>query len=198
MKRIRIIVPREFKDAYEQVMDMIAITNILITDIDRVIKISDEKIRQYKESTEEKFLNEQKTWIRLSIRLLITSIESTCFKLKQIAMIGYRSRGIILDEEDISKLTERTKDARPRYLPTDDNLKYSFKMLASAFNHKNKLKCGKEWGTFLKVLKKRNGLTHPKNKSDLQVLPSDHKDAADTMEWFFKLLQEQVSQPFDL
>jgi len=198
MKRIRIVVPNEFADAYKQVMDMIAITNILITDIDRVIDMSNEKIKQYKESTQAKFLNEQETWIRLAIRLLVTSIESTCYKLKQLALLGYQAHGIVLDEEDVGKLRERTKDGRPKFLPTDENIKYSFKMLASAFNHKNMLKCGKEWGTFLKVLKKRNGLTHPKNKSDLKVLPSDHKDAADTMEWFFKLLNEQVSQPFDL
>ena len=198
MKRIRVIVPKEFTDAYKQVTDMIAISNILLTDIDRVIDISDEKIRQYKESTETKFLDEQGTWIRLSIRLLITSIESTCYKLKQIALLGYQARRIVLDEEDISKLKERTEDGRPKYLPTDENIKFSFKMLASAFKHKNMLKYGKEWATFLKVLKKRNGLTHPKSKSDLQVSQLDHKDAADTMEWFFKLLNEQVSQPFDL
>ena len=192
--KIQLFVSKEFHAAWEHVRDMIEITNVLTTDIDRVIDISDEKIKQYKDSSEEKFLEEQETWIRLSIRLLISSIESTCYKLKQIALLGYQARRIALEEEDIQKLQERTKEGRPKFLPTDENLKYSFKMLASAFNLKSKLKFGKEWGTFLRVLKKRNALTHPKAKSDLKVSQTDHKDAADTLEWFTILLHEQIVQ----
>lgn len=194
MKRIRIFVPKEFKDAFEQVKDMIEISDVLMKDISRVIDVSSDKIRQYETSGENKFLDEQQTWIRLSIRLLITSIESTCFKLKQIAKIGYQARGISLGEEDISKLTERTKEGKLRFLPTDDNVKYSFKMLASAFELDQKLKFGKEWATFLRLVTKRNKLSHPKNKADLHVAPTDHKDAADTLEWFMKLLKEQLIQ----
>lgn len=192
--RIKLIVSKEFKNAYEHVKDMIEISNVLTTDIDRVIYISDEKIRQYKESSEAKFLNEQETWIRLSIRLLLSLIESTCYKLKQVALLGYQARGIALKEEDEQKLSERTKEGRLKFLPTEDNIKYSFTMLANAFNLKNKLKFGKEWQIFLKVLKKRNDLTHPKNRSDLFVTPADHKNAADTLEWFTKLLAEQLDQ----
>jgi hypothetical protein len=192
--KVQLFVSKEFKAAYEHVKDMIEISNVLTTDIDRVIDISDEKIKQHKESSEAIFLNEQETWIRLSIRLLISSIESTCYKLKQIALLGYQARGISIEEEDEQKLSERTKEGRPKFLPTDENIKYSFKMLASAFNLKSKLKFNKEWQTFLKVLKKRNALTHPKNKSDLSVTPTDHKNAADTLEWFTKLLTEQLDQ----
>jgi hypothetical protein len=172
----------------DQVKDMIELSNILTTDLKRVVEISDEKIQQYKDRPERQFLNEQETWIRLSIRLLFTTIEAVCFKLKQFALIGYKVRNKPLDVKDRIKLTEEKEDGSPSFLHTDDNLKYAFKMAAVSVDKTYQIEFGKEWAIFQKLLKKRNGLTHPKKIGDLAVSIKDQGDAADIGIWFGKIL----------
>jgi hypothetical protein len=190
MNRPKLVVTKEFKELIDGAKELNEIGKILTTDLKCVIEISDAKIKQYKDSSESRFLNEQETWIRLSIRLLITTIEAVCFKLKQFALIGHKMRGKPLDAKDIMKLTEKKEDGSPYFIPTDDNLKYAFKMAAAAVDSTYKIEFGKEWGIFQNILKRRRGLTHPKNINDLAVSIRDHNDAADTGIWFSKILKE--------
>ena len=73
-------------------------------------------------------------------------------------------------------------------MPTDDNLKYAFKMAAASVDKTYKIEFGKEWTIFQKLLKKRNGLTHPKKIGDMVVSLKDQGDVADTGKWFGKIL----------
>jgi len=182
MKRLKRVVSEDFRLAVKEVKDMIETSDVLLTDLERVIEVADEKIKQYKDSSESRFLNEQETWFRLIIRILITTIDATCFKLKQLALIKNKERNRQLDEKDIEKLTEKRSDGGLFFLSTAENMKYSFKMYAAAFDSDYKIKYGKEWATFLRVQNKRKGLTHPKNKSDLSVSISDYKAAYETAE----------------
>ena len=98
----------------------------------------------------------------------------------------------IRNDKDKIKLTEKREDGKPYFIPTDDNLKYAFKMIAATFDSTYKIEFGKEWGIFQEVLKKRRGLTHPKNKTDLSVSMSDKIAAYETAEWFKKILKELI------
>jgi len=190
MDRPKVIFTKEFKEAIIEAKDLSEIGEILMTDLKRVIEISDEKIKQFKDAPESRFLNEQETWIRLSNRLLITTIDAVCFKMKQFALIGHRMRKKQLGEEDIMKLTEKQKSGRPFIIGTGKNLDYAFRMTAATFDSKYELKHDKEWEVFQKLIKKRRGLTHPKSKADLSVSFSDHQDALNTAMWFTKVLHE--------
>ena len=190
MNRPKLVVTKELKELIDGAKELNEIGKILTTDLKCVIDISDAKIKQYKDSPESRFLNEQETWIRLSIRLLITTIDAVCFKLKQFALIGYKLRKKNLDKEDIMKLTEKKKNGKPFIWGTEKNLEYTFKMAAAAVDSNYELKQGKEWGVFQNVIKKRRGLTHPKNMGDLSVSITDHNDVADTGIWFSKILKE--------
>jgi len=190
MSQPKLIVTKELKEVIDEAKELPEITDILLTDLRRVIDISGAKIKKYRDSPESRFLNEQETWIRLSIRLLITTIEAVCFKLKQMALAGHQVREKPLDAKDKMKLTEKREDGSPCYIRTADNLIYAIKMFAAVYDSTYKLKFGKEWAVFQKVLKKRNSLTHPKSKGDLAVSITDHNDAANTGIWFSKILKD--------
>jgi hypothetical protein len=190
MNRPKPIVTKELKEAIDEAKELNEIGKILTTDLKRVIEISDEKIKQFKDSPESQFLNEQETWIRLSIRLLITTIDAVCFKLKQFALIGHKLRNKPLDKEDIIKLTEKKPNGKSFIWGTEKNLEYTFKMAAASVNSSYDLKKGEEWTVFQNVIKKRRGLTHPKKLGDLFVSITDHDDAANTGIWFSKILKE--------
>lgn len=183
--RLKVVVS---EDAAKEVKDLLEITDILLDDLEHVIQVSSEKIGQFKESPEPEFLKQQETWFRLIIRLLITTIEATSFKLKQLAWIKYKQRNIQLEEKDSEKLTEQRSDGGLYFLSTVENLKYAVNMYAAAFDSKYKIKFGKEWATFIRIQKKRKGLTHPKSKSDLSVTMSDYKAAYETAVWFTDIL----------
>ena len=183
------VISKEIKRAIEEAKELDEIARILNADLTRVLDVSNDIIKRYKEKPDSRLLDEQETWIRLSIRLLFTTIEATCFKLKQFALIGHQIRNKLLDPEDIKKLTEKNIDGSPFFLPTADNLKYALKMAADSVDKKYQIEYGKEWGIFLKLLERLNRLTHPKKKSDLAVSPADQNDAADTGIWFGKILR---------
>lgn len=185
--RLKLVVSEE---GAKEVRDLLEISDILLDDLEHVIQVSNEKIRQFRESPETEFLKQQATWFRLIIRLLITTIEATCFKLKQLALIKYKQQSVQLEEKDREKLSEQRSDGGLCFLSTSENLKYAMKMYATAFGSKYKIKFGKEWATFLRVQSKRKGLTHPKSKGDLSVTMSDYKAAYDTAVWFTDLIQQ--------
>jgi len=192
MNRRKIVITKDVVAYFEDIKDMIEIADILMTDIRRVTEISYDKIKQYKNSPEDQFLHEQETWIRLSNRLVISRIEAVCFKLKELTLIRYKMLKKDPGEEDTAFLTEKRKNGGLKFMSTGENLKYAFKMFANAFNSTYKLKFGPEWEIFQRVLNKRRGLTHPKNKRDLSISPADQNDAVDTGIWFDKILKELV------
>lgn len=181
------------KKYFSEIEDLSEIVKILTEDLKRIIEISNEKIKEFKDSPESLFLDEQQTWFRSANRLVITVIESICYKMKQIALLICDSTGKPLTEEERKNLTERRADGSKYFMKTSDNVKFSFEILAYAFGFKFRLKYGREWGTFLKVEKKRNKLTHPKTKMDLKITVTEHNESAETLDWF----KQTISDFFD-
>lgn len=178
----------------KELEDMRATTNILIDDLDRVLAVSDQKMKELKGKPESIFLAEQETWFRLSNRITLTTIESICFKLKQIALLICDLWNRPLTPKEREKLEEMYANGNPRYLPTANNLKFTFKMYAYAFGCGYRLNCsGKEWADFLEIVDKRNALTHPKASADLKISPEEHDKAAETFLWFHKVFQELMT-----
>ena len=118
-------------------------------------------------------------------------MNTICFKLKRIALLTCDTRDRPLTTKEREKLAEKRAHGRPYYIPTDDNLKFTFKMYAYAFECGYRLDCiGKEWADFLEVVDKRNALTHPKTSADLKVSPEQHNKAAIAFRWFHRVFQE--------
>jgi hypothetical protein len=175
----------------KQSIDLNDISRILADDLNKVIEVSNQRMKELKEGPESVFLAEQETWFRLSNGITVTTIESICFKLKQIALLSCDILGRPLKSRQREMLEERRANGRPFYIPTDDNLKFTFKMYAYAFESGYKLDCnGKEWADFLEIVDKRNALTHPKTKADLKISVKEHDKAADVSLWFIRVFQE--------
>jgi hypothetical protein len=177
------------KKYFYEIKDMIDIVNILAKDINQVIEVSNKKINELKYAPESTFLDEQETWFRLSNRLVITVIESMCYKIKQTALLICDTLGKPLTEKEREKLTEKKTDGSNLFLKTSENVKFSFDKLAYAFDINFKIKYGEEWSNFLKVIRKRNALTHPKTKADLKITVTEHNKSAETINWFYRTLE---------
>ena len=171
------------------------IVNILVGDLQKVIDISNEKIKALKGRPVSIFLNEQETWFRLANRLVITTIESICYSMKQTAYLVCQQRKLPLSSEKQELINEKKADGSPRYQKTHENLKFSFELLAYAFGTKSPLKFNKKWAIFLRTVKKRNELTHPKVLKDLKISAKQHKESAETLDWFEDLIKELLDEP---
>lgn len=178
------------KKYFLEINDMAEIARILTNDIDRITEVSNKRMIELKDSLESKFLDEQETWFRLANRLVITVIESICYKMKQTALLMCDGVGKPLSDEEREKLNEKKADGSNVFMRTSENVKFAFKKLADAFGFKFRLKYGKEWSRFLRVAEKRNRLTHPKTKADLKITITEHNESAETLNWFNRTIKE--------
>jgi len=178
---------------FSQVNELGKIINILMKDLDRVIDKSNEMINKYKEKSEKIFLDQQETWFRQANRITITSIEAICFRMKQITLLLFDNSDKNISQNDREKLSEKKSDGSPLYLRTPENVKFAFKMFANVIEFSFKIKYDEKWANFLKVVKKRNSLTHPKSSNDLKVSIQDHDNAADAFLWFNSLVTQFIN-----
>lgn len=179
---------------FSQVNELIEIINILMNDLSRIIKRSNEMAIKYRENSESKFLNEQGTWFRLANRITITTIETIFYKMKQITLLLFDYTGKTLSPKDREKLSEMKSDGSPCYLKTHENMKFAIKMFADVLGIQFKIKYDKEWSNFLKVIKKRHALTHPKFSTDLNMSVHDHNNSVNAFGWFYSILKQFTNE----
>ena len=177
---------------FSQVNELVKIINILMKDLTRVIDKSKEMAIRDKQRSEKIFLDQQETWFRQANRITITTIDAICFKMKQITLSMYDYTDKSLSENDREKLSEKRSDGSPRYLKTHENVKFAFKMLAKILGFPFEIKFDKKWANFLKVIKIRNSLTHPKSLNDLNMSARDHNNTADAFVWFGSLIKQFI------
>ena len=175
---------------FSQVNELAKIINILMKDLERVIDKSNEMVNKYKQKPEKIFLDQQETWFRQANRITITTIDAICFKMKQITLLLFDNSDKNLSPEDREKLSEKKSDGSPHYLRTHKNVKFAFKMLAKISGFPFEIKFDKKWANFLKVVRKRNSLTHPKSLNDLNMSARDHNNTADAFSWFGSLIKQ--------
>lgn len=178
------------KTYFSQVKELIEIVRIVTNDLLRIINKSSEMAHKYRQSSEREFLDEQGTWYRLANRITITTIETACYKMKQITLLMFDTTGKPLSPKDRDKLLEKKSDGSPHYLKPQENVKFAFKMLAEALGFPFKIKYDKEWSNFLKVIRKRHALTHPKSLVDLKMSVQDHENTAHAFDWFNSIFNQ--------
>jgi hypothetical protein len=179
---------------HAELRDLGEIYDVLTKDLKRVLEVSEQKNKELKNGAESALLDEQGTWFRLINRITLSTIEAVCYKLKQIALLSYDIKGPTLNAKERQKLEEKREDGKPYFMPTDDNVKFAFKMFANAFGSSYKLDCsGEEWVNFCRLVAKRNAITHPKTSADLKISPEEHDKAADAAVWFGRAFRELTS-----
>jgi len=175
----------QFLDLWDETIYMF---DILKGDLDKTIYILEEKMRLHKNKPASTFFNEIEPWIRMSIRIVFSTIEAICFRMKQAALMICQLKRLPLSEKDKENINEMTEDGTRHYLKTPENVKYSFKIFSYALGRESPIEFDKNWFTFISLSEKRNELTHPKSLEDLKVTPQQHNDSAECIKWFFDLL----------
>ncbi|TET70317.1 MAG: hypothetical protein E3J56_08250 [Candidatus Aminicenantes bacterium] len=179
---------------FSQVNEFTKIIDILMKDLNRVVDKSNEMINKDKQKSEKIFLDQQETWLRQANRITITSIEAICFKMKQITLLLFDNTDKNLSQNDREKLSEKKNDGSPRYLRTNENVKFAFKMFAKVLGFPFKIRFDEKWANFLKVIEIRNSLTHPKSSNDLKISVRDHNNTADAFIWFNSLIKQFLNE----
>ena len=67
-------------------------------------------------------------------------------------------------------------------------------MFANALGFPFKITYDRKWANFLKVVRKRNSLTHPKSLNDLNMSARDHNNTADAFVWFGSLIKQFIDE----
>jgi len=175
---------------FSEMDELIKIISILLKDLKRIIDQSNKKVAELEQKSEGVFLDEQGTWFRQANRITISTVEAICFKMKQITLLLFDHSNKTLSQKEREKLSERKLNGTPFYLKTKDNVKFSFKMFAKVLGIPFEIKYNKDWANFLKVINKRNNLTHPKSENDLKMSVKEHRNTANAFYWFGNLINQ--------
>lgn len=183
---------QEFEAKVEELISTIGVLN---DDLQKMLDLSRLRAKQLENAPASIFLKEQATWWRTESRLVFSIVDSACYNMKQIALLLCEKRGKSLSDKDLEKLREVKADGSPRFLPTGDNFKFAFEKFFYAFDQPSPIKFGKEWAVFLRALKKRDKITHPKKRNDLNISITEHRDIAEVFVWFSRLMSALPRKP---
>jgi len=117
---------------------------------------------------------------RALIRALFAEIEGTTAAMRQIVLWAHE-RG----EYTLSDIEHATLSEKHRYNTCKDNFTVAFKHFTLLFDSRYAVnKNSQEWNTFLRSIKVRDGLMHPKSPLGFQVSGDMAKDINETLHWF--------------
>ena len=175
--RIRTIIPEQ-----EVIAESDAMLNVLHSEVNTIL-----------EKTREEPRNQR--WRRVFVRSLFAYIEGSCFRMKQDALFFddefTPGEIILLEEKEYSLKNNGNVKERNAHLRSEDNLKFSFMMLAKALGRDFELNLqGNGWVRYQKALKIRDRITHPKKIQNLAITDSEFDIVLDAWEWFHKQLNE--------
>lgn len=174
--------------------DTMNIVYMLTEEILKVTGTVNKEIGRLKNKNENEFINEIQPWFRIAIRSVIATIEAICYKLKQATIIICEQREKTLSPSEMEKLLEKKRDKNGKmknyYLETRENIKFSLKMFFYVFDLPFTIKDHEGWKKLMDTVAKRHKLTHPKNKTDLEVSPKEYNDASIGFQWFSNSVRE--------
>jgi len=138
----------------------------------------------------------------MAIRTCITIIDALCFRIKQATLATCKIRGKYLSVKDIEILSEvRIKKAKkgkvkkiPKYTESKENIKFTFKKFAYAFDTHFEIKEDESWNFYRQTLEIRHRITHPKKIENLHVSARDYNTASKAFEWFGKCFGRLLSE----
>jgi hypothetical protein len=132
-------------------------------------------------------------WQRLVVRSTFSIIDSACYKLKELSYCIAKHYHFELSEYDQEMLIGyKINDEgiiKTGHPPCAKNVKFTLEIASRIFNS-NPIVFDKNWDAFLKTIRIRNRLTHPKSVSDLSISQEEYAIASDAFSWFQKRLFE--------
>jgi hypothetical protein len=133
-------------------------------------------------------------WRRTAMRSVFALIEGVVYRMKQLAFEVHEYDGMPLSRAEAAILLEESYELNEKGVATikqnypkiEKNIKFAFATLGRAYNVPYQLHLGDEvgWGAFIKTLKVRNRLTHPKHVVDLTVSDEEITTMMNAYYWF--------------
>jgi hypothetical protein len=133
-------------------------------------------------------------WRRAAMRSVFALIEGVVYRMKRLAYEVHEYEGNPLSGAEAAVLLEESYELNDKGVATikqnypkiEKNIKFAFAALARAHNITYQLSLSDEagWGAFIKTLKVRNRLTHPKHVRDLTVSDEEIKTMMNVYYWF--------------
>ncbi len=146
--------------------------------------------------------DDKQFWRRVYIRSLFAFIEGVVYNMKQVALEALEDckANLTNGEEAILQEKNYNLDDTGAIKPIDTrlsirrNIKFAFTILAKSSGQYYSLDIGDaRWDAFLKTLKARDRLMHPKQENDLVITDAEFALASKTQNWFIENFTQCLS-----
>jgi len=137
---------------------------------------------------------------RSYIRSLFAMIEGTIYCVKELEFAELYSREkkdirtLVALKETVFEITSKGDvSEKVKFVQTSSNLRFMAKCFQYIFGKQLELNVGSsKWDSFIKAIKVRNRITHPKTSTDLQISDDDLHLVTDVNEWFNEIIKEII------
>src|SRR4030095_3272513 len=82
---------------------------------------------------------------------------------------------------------------RTQFIQLKTNIQYTFKVAADTYRSSYVLDKGSGWQAFLRAIKVRDRITHPKDPAKMAISDQEVEDVNLALNWFEKALQDLFS-----
>ena len=127
-------------------------------------------------------------WRRVFVRAVIALIEGQNYQLKLITLEACKHKQVSFSNADLALLKDE------KFVSLKDNLKFSFKTFALAFDldYKLAIGVGDRWKSFITAIEIRNRLTHPKTVDQVLVTDKDLEEVKKAHDWFAQSITDLI------
>jgi hypothetical protein len=127
--------------------------------------------------------------VRIYARTIFSIFDGYSYHLKQKSLRRAKTEGIELSKALMEMIYERRgdtpeRDGQPKNIPTAENLRFAMKLWARVNGGVSPPRGGQLPPDFERARKLRNGITHPKKRSDFDVTAEDARAIGHLFLWF--------------
>ncbi len=132
--------------------------------------------------------------VRVYARSIFSIFDGYAYHLKQKALRRSESAGIQLSNAELEMIYERRGDAperegKPKTTPAAENLRFAMKLWARVNGGAAPPRGGQLPSEFDRIRRVRNGITHPKKRSDFNVTGDDARAIGQLFLWFREITE---------
>lgn len=126
--------------------------------------------------------------LRVLVRAFFAQIEGVCAAMARLSVYAYERKEVEFSEKKLDQLKNGHR------FRTLENVKLAFRAYAASFEieYRGRTGGGTGWDEFKKLIKVRNGITHPKTEDDYLVSESTLKIVRPGMLWFPFALEDLI------
>jgi hypothetical protein len=144
--------------------------------------------------------NDLPVWRRALVRALFAMVEGVIYRMQQIALNASHQPRVALSPGELQVLTESSFELDgngkvvERQIRTSlkGSIRFAFRAFARVHVAEYELDVTREdeWSAFLKSIKVRDRLMHPKTVANLTVSDDEMTSIQGTLDWFMKTLKK--------